>query len=162
MPTWLRDQPFGILLVSLMVIVFCRAQATYWLGRLARAGANRTRLSRYLEGGRGNRATQLLDRYGLPAITLSFLTVGLQTAINATAGVLGIRWPRYTVAMLPGCLAWALIYATVGFAALEAWVALAAHSPYAPWIAVLVVVAVVVAVVLIRRRRRAQTSVIAE
>ncbi len=158
MPEWLRDQPFALAVAILMGIVFCRAQATYWLGRLARAGVRRTRLSTYLEGARGNRATQLLDRYGLPAITLSFLTVGIQTAVNGSAGLLGITWIRYTIAMVPGCLAWALIYATVGFAALEAWFALAARSAYAPWAALALVAAIVVTVVVVRRRRRGQES----
>lgn len=159
MPEWLRDLPFGLAVGTLMLIVFCRAQATYWLGRLTRTGVRKTRLAGYLEGARGSRATQLLDRYGLPAITLSFLTVGIQTAVNASAGVLGITWPRYTIAMVPGCLAWALIYATVGFAAIEAWFALAAHSPYAPLVVVALVAAIVTVVIVHRRRRsRATTS----
>ena len=54
-------------------------------------------------------------------------------------------WVRYTIAMLIGCVAWALIYATVGFAAVEAAMALAAHSPW-------VLVAVVVLVAAVRRR----------
>ena len=62
---------------------------------------------------------------------MSFLTVGLQTVVNAAAGLIRMPWVRYTIAMLIGCVAWALIYATVGIAAVEACIALAAHSPWA-------------------------------
>ncbi|MFV0458387.1 MAG: DedA family protein [Actinomycetales bacterium] len=151
MSAWLDGLPFGVAIATLFVIVLARAQATYWLGRLARSGAHRTRVAAMLEGPRGRRASELLDRYGLPAITLSFLTVGLQTAINAGAGVLGIRWPRYTLAMLPGCLAWATIYATIGFAAFEAWLKLAATSMWAAWLGLALVL--LLAVVLWRRHR---------
>ena len=52
-------------------------------------------------------------------MTVSFLTVGLQTVVNAAAGLIRMPWIRYTVAMLIGCIAWAAIYATVGIAAVE-------------------------------------------
>ena len=62
-------------------------------------------------------------------------------------------WIRYTIAMLIGCVAWALIYATVGIAAVEAAVALAAHSPWALVALLAVVIGVVVAVIVVWRRR---------
>ena len=64
-------------------------------------------------------------------MTVSFLTIGFQTVVNAAAGLIRMPWVRYTIAMLIGCVAWALIYATVGIAAVEAGIALAAHSPWA-------------------------------
>jgi membrane protein DedA with SNARE-associated domain len=68
-------------------------------------------------------------------------------------------WVRYTIAMLIGCVAWALIYATVGFATVEAGIALATHSPWMLVAVVLLVVAVVVAIVIARRRRSVRGTV---
>jgi membrane protein implicated in regulation of membrane protease activity len=57
-----------------------------------------------------------------------------------------------------GCVAWALIYATVGIAAVEAALALAARSPWALIGVLTVVLGVVLAMVVSRRRRRAATD----
>jgi membrane protein DedA with SNARE-associated domain len=146
--------PFGIAVTALFVIVLLRAQATYWIGRGVIAGALHTRLAARLNGPRTTRAIALLNRYGPPVVTVSFLTVGFQTVANAAAGLIRMPWVRYTAAMLIGCIMWALIYATVGFAALEAAMALAAHSPWLLVGVVALLVAAVVAVVITRRRRR--------
>ncbi len=158
MPSWIIEQRFEVALGALFVIVFCRAQATYWLGRAAAAGVGRTRLSARFTGPKLSRARSLLERWGLPLVTVSFLTVGLQTAVNATAGLLAIAWPRYTLAMIPGCVAWAGIYLTVGFAAIEAWARLAAHSPWAPWLVALALVCVGVLWWRLLRSRRPEPS----
>ena len=57
---------------------------------------------------------------------------------------------RYTIAMVIGCIAWAVIYATVGIAAVEAAIALAAHSPWA-LAAAIVLIAVLVAAIVVWR-----------
>ncbi|WP_372592948.1 DedA family protein [Actinotalea sp.] len=155
MPSWVQSGPFALVYVFLLVVVFFRAQATYWLGRAVAAGAVHSRLARYVEGPRVRRATEVIDRWGLPVIPLSFLTIGFQTAVNAGAGLLRIRWTRYTVAMIPGCLLWAAIYAAGGLAAFEAGVALAARSPWALAGAVVAVAVLVTAMVVVARRRRA-------
>lgn len=153
----LAGLPFGGLVAALFAIVFCRAQATYWLARGARRGAAATRWGRWVDGPGVERASRALTRWGPPAVTLSFLTVGLQTVMNAAAGASRMRWPVYLVAMLPGCAAWALIYATVGFAVLWAVVGSVAGSPAGVAVLVLLgVVAAVVVTVLVVRRRRAR------
>jgi membrane protein DedA with SNARE-associated domain len=154
MPSWITSQPFVLAFGALLIVVFFRAQGTYWIGRAARAGALQTRLAGRLTGPRMTRATAALNKWGLPLVTVSFLTVGFQTFVNAAAGLARMRWPRYTLAMLPGCVAWAAIYATVGLAAFEAWVALSVRSAWAPWTlsAVLVPAAIVVVVRLLHRR----------
>lgn len=152
------EQPLAVAIGLLFVIVFCRAQATYWIGRAARRGADASRLGARLAEPKANHAIQLIDRWGLPIIPLSFLTVGIQTAVNGTAGLLRIGWPRYTLAMLPGCLAWAVIYATVGFAVVQAWLGAAARSPWFASAALLLVVAIVTAIVVRRRRSRRQAD----
>jgi membrane protein DedA with SNARE-associated domain len=153
MPTWFEGMPFGIAVAALFVIVLLRAQATYWIGRGVIAGALRTRFASRLSGPRVTRAIALLNRYGPPVVTVSFLTVGFQTVANAAAGLIRMPWIRYTVAMVIGCVMWALIYATIGFAALDAAMALAAHSPWLLVGVIALLVAIVGAVVLTRRRR---------
>lgn len=157
MPTWFEGMPFGIAVAALFLIVLLRAQATYWIGRGVIAGALHTRFAARLSGPRTTRAIALLNRYGPPVVTVSFLTVGFQTVANAAAGLIRMPWLRYTVAMLIGCIMWALIYATVGFAAFDAAMALAAHSPWLLVAALVLIVAVVAAVVVVRRRRRRAT-----
>ena len=67
------------------------------------------------------RAETLVRRFGAPVVALGFLTVGVQTAVNLASGVLRMPLVRFEVAALVGSLAWAGIYATVGFAVVEAW-----------------------------------------
>src|SRR6478672_429088 len=145
--------PFGIAVTALFVIVLLRAQATYWIGRGVIAGALHTRFADKLTGPRTTRAIDLLNRWGPPVVTVSFLTVGFQTVANAAAGLIRMPWVRYTVAMLIGCVAWAAIYATVGIAAVEGMLALAAHSPWALGALVVFLIGAVVAVIVFRRRR---------
>lgn len=154
MPTWFDGMPFGITVAALFAIVLLRAQATYWIGRGVIAGALRTRFADKLTGPRTTRAVELLTKWGPPVVTVSFFTVGFQTVANAAAGLIRMPWLRYTIAMLIGCVAWALIYATIGFAAFDAAMALAAHSPWLLVAVILALVAVVVAVIVRRRRRR--------
>ncbi|MEK6345041.1 MULTISPECIES: VTT domain-containing protein [Curtobacterium] len=153
MPSFLDDLPFWPLVATLLVIVFCRAQATYWLARLAVSGASRSRWGRWLDSAAVRRGSALLDRFGLPVVSVSFLTVGLQTVLNAAAGVARVPWWRYTVAMLIGCVAWALVYATVGLALFWAVLAAFAGSPWGVVAIALVVAAGGVGWVVLRRRR---------
>ena len=153
MPSWLEGKPFAITFAVLFVIVLLRAQGTYWLGRGVTAGVLHTRFASKVTGPRTTKAIASLNRWGLPLVTVSFLTIGFQTVVNGAAGLIRMPWFRYTIAMLIGCVAWALIYATVGIAAFEAALALAAHSPWALIALLAVVIGVVVAVIVVRRRR---------
>lgn len=152
MPSWLDGKPFVITFSVLFAIVLVRAQATYWLGRGITAGVLHTPLATRISGPRTTRAIESLNRWGPPLVTVSFLTIGFQTVVNAAAGLIRMPWVRYTIAMLIGCVAWAAIYATVGIAAVEAGLALAAHSPWALAAAAAVIAGVVVAIVVLRRR----------
>ena len=73
------------------------------------------------------------------------------------AGLTRMGFMRYLVAMLPGCLAWALIYATVGFAAFYGTVALAARSPWA-LAGGIALVGVGIGVLVARHRRRIERT----
>jgi len=159
-PSWIQEGPFALVYTFLFVVVFLRAQATYVIGRAVAAGALRSRWARYVEGPRVRRATDVIDRWGMPVIPLSFLTIGFQTAVNAGAGLLRIRWPRYTLAMIPGCVVWAAVYSVGGLAAFEAGVTLAAQSPWILAAVSLAVALVISGSVIVARRRRRRAEVV--
>ncbi len=87
-----------------------------------------------------------MRRFGAPAVTLGFLTVGVQTAINASAGMLRMPQRRFLPAVTLGAALWSLVYTTVGFTVVDAWL-----GDLSWWWAV-VAVGVVVAIVLVSRR----------
>ncbi len=154
--------PFAGVVGVLFVIVFLRAQGTYWLGRGIAAGSIRSslgsRLGARLSGPGLGRAVALLHRWGPIAVTLSFFTVGVQTMVNGAAGLTRMPFLRYAIAMVPGCVAWAFIYATVGLTAFYAAVSAAAGSP---WALLAVVGAATGTVWAVRRRRAARGAVAA-
>lgn len=120
----IAEQPFGIAFATLFVIVMLRANATYWLGRGALLGGKISRkAAHHLEGPHMQRAQRLSARYGVIAVPLSFLTIGVQTAINASAGFTRMPLRRYLPAVTVGCVMWALLYSTVG---MVGWAAIAA------------------------------------
>jgi len=157
-PSWLEGKPFAVTFAVLFVIVLLRAQGTYWLGRGVTAGVLHTRIADKITGPRTTKAIASLNRWGPALVTVSFLTIGFQTVINGAAGLIRMPWIRYTIAMLIGCVAWAFIYATVGIAAVEAGIALAARSPWALIVVLAAALGVVIAFIVIRRRR-ARTDV---
>lgn len=149
---------FGVALAALFAIVMIRVNVTYWIGRGAVAGFAHTRFGRSLERPKAARAQVLIQRWGPYAVVLSFLTIGLQTAINLAAGAARMPLRRYLPAAIAGSLMWALLYATVGLAALEAWLAVAAASPVGAGLGVAALAAVIVWVVVARKRRSAAKS----
>ncbi|WP_225754759.1 DedA family protein [Actinotalea sp. Marseille-Q4924] len=153
MPSWLESWPFLWLYLFFVLGAALRSQALYWLGRGVAAGALRTRWAERLDGPRTRRAVRLIERWGMPVVPLSFLTVGLQSAVHGASGLLRLHWLRYTLWSVPGWLVWALVWSGGGTVALYGSVALAAESPWA-LAGVVVVVATVVTVLVLRRRRR--------
>ena len=151
---FLDGRPFWVVYLSLFAIVLARAQATYWLGRAIGAGVHRSALARRL-GSRLARAERLVGRYGPPAVTVSFVTVGLQTAMNLVAGTMRMRFGRYLLAMVIGSLVWALLYSLGGLAVLAAWWHLFTTSPALAITIAVLAAAVITALVLHRRTRRA-------
>lgn len=157
-PSWASS---GLpLFIFLFFVVFHRAQLTYWLGRgaakgaLASAGKNglRGKIAAWFEGPVPKYGARLLEQWGIVIIPLCFLTVGVQTAVNAGAGVVRMSWKKYTLAMIPGCIAWSIMY---GLGMLAVWMAVvraAAGSVWA-WLGLLAVAAVVATLVLVKRRR---------
>ena len=131
--------PFLAVYGAFFLVVLARSNATYWAGRGLRAGGRRTRWGARLDGPAVSRTEAVVRRFGAPLVALSFLTVGVQTLVNAAAGALRMPLSRYVPATVVGSLAWAGLYTTVGFAVVEAWVG---DLPW--WWAGLGVVAVVV------------------
>ena len=155
--------PFGVAVAALFAIVMIRVNVTYWLGRGAVAGFAHTRFAHTrfgasLQRPKAAQAQALIQRWGPYAVVLSFLTIGLQTAVNLAAGAARMPLRRYLPAAVVGSIIWAVLYATIGLAALEAWLAVAAASPVGAGLLVTAAVAVIVWVVVARRRRSAAKS----
>lgn len=137
------------------VVVLLRAQATYWIARLVTAhvlshthpsGGWRARIHAWLRGDSARHGVDLVRRWGAPAVTISFLTVGAQTVVNAAAGVVRMPFGRYLVAMLPGCAAWALVWTTIGMSAFYAALGAGLATPWAVVLAGVALLAVTAAV----------------
>ncbi|WP_447644949.1 VTT domain-containing protein [Nocardioides zeae] len=115
------DQPVAIAFALLWLVATLRGGATYGLGRgLRGASARSDRTARLLARPEVARAETTVRRFGAPAVTLCFLTVGVQTAVNLAAGLLRMPLRRYVPALLLGAALWATIYVTVGIAVLSA------------------------------------------
>jgi len=149
--TW--DAPYPLIVAALFVIVMLRANGTYWLGRAVETGAHRTRISRVMDTAGYRRATDRLNRWGPPVVTLSFLTVGVQTLVNLAAGATRMPLRRYLPAVSTGCALWALLYGTVRFVGFEALGLLWGRSPALTVGIVLLAVAASTAFVVTRVRR---------
>lgn len=146
---WLRDAPFGWAFAFLFLLAMARANTTYWIGRGIAAGVEHTRFQHVLTGPIYRRAERFIQRWGVFAIPLSFMTVGIQTAVNASAGVARMPVLRYLPAVIVGCLIWATIYSTVGMAVIYAWLALGWQ-----WIVAGALVLLIATLAWIRYRRR--------
>ncbi len=156
----LRAWPYPATVASLFVIVMLRANATYWVGRAARAGATRTRFRRVLASPAFVRAQQLVARWGAPVVTVSFLTVGIQTVVNLAAGATRMPLRRYLPAVTIGGVIWAFLYATAGFVTLAAWRRL--YDLSAPTASALLIVLALALVVFVVRQLRIRDEVNAD
>lgn len=105
---------------AFFVIAMLRSNGTYWAGRGLRAGGARTSMAERLDRPAVHRMESLVTRWGGPAVAVSFLTVGVQTLINAAAGALRMPLARYVPATIVGSLLWATLYTSVGVALWEA------------------------------------------
>lgn len=147
--------PFMWAFSILFVIVMLRSNATYWAGRGVAAGGRKTRLHKYLNSAAVLRAEKAIARWGAPAVAVSFLTIGFQTAVNAAAGLGRMPLRRYVPATVVGSVLWACIYASIGLAAFDAAAAAVAGSPLA--LAALAGIVVLVAgVIVVGKRRKAR------
>jgi membrane protein DedA with SNARE-associated domain len=166
LPEFLQDHPFWLVFTALTALAMARGQATYWLARIVgdqaarladgvRAsdaiGPRRAAIAAWLHGREVSRGARALRSWGLVAIPLGYLTVGFQTLVLAAAGVVKVPWGVFTLAQLPGALAWAGIYSTIGWAVWEAALAALTGHP-AGLVGLLALLLVVVSTVVINRR----------
>lgn len=167
MGDFLDSGPFIWVFLFLLFVVFCRAQATYWLGYFiaSKLTSNvpqdgwRRKLYNWSESDAVINGIGTLHRRGWIIIPLSFLTVGFQTIIQLAAGLTRMAPPKYTLAMFPGCIAWAIIYSTIGFSVWNALLATFAGSPAG--VATLIGLIILI-IVLVWLRKRAQEKLINE
>ncbi|MEU4657852.1 VTT domain-containing protein [Streptomyces sp. NPDC023723] len=138
---------------GLYAIVLLRAGGTYAVGRLAGAGARRSRFAGRYSPDRFRRVERAIQRWGAPVVAVSFLTVGFQTVANFLAGSMRMPLPRYLPALFVGGAAWALIYATAGLGVLELLERLFAEQTAFGVAAVAVVLLAVCGAVVYRRRK---------
>ncbi len=148
---WLDGMHVLVLLAVGVAGSAVRSQMTYWLGRGIARGVE-SRWQDALTRPAMRRATEAIQRRGMPVVPLSFGTVGFQTAVNAAAGVLRIPWLTYTLWAVPGWFLWSAIWMGGGLAAVLGGAALAAQSPWV--LAVVVLAGAVGALALVRRRRQ--------
>ena len=149
------------LFVFLFVVVLLRAQATYWLARGAASGAVLATgrqgflgtMARWFDGPIPRKGAAMLDKWGLIVIPLCFLTVGIQTAVNAGAGLVRMRWSTYTIAMIPGCVLWALLYGLGTLAVFAAAIRAVAGSPWG-WAGLTLIATLIAAKIAWGRRKR--------
>lgn len=122
-----------------------------------RGAAARAHVERLLRTPTARRGLALVHRFGPFAVLFAYLTVGVQTAVFVGAGLVRMPYPRFLTASVPGSVAWAFVWGTVGLGAVWAAVRLATASPWG-LAAVLLAVAALVTWVLVRRRSRARRA----
>ncbi|WP_434080591.1 DedA family protein [Sanguibacter sp. Z1732] len=133
--------PFWAVYVVLFLMAMARGQMMYWIGRIPTEQALkrtapttgwRARAHRWLSDGGADAGVRSIQRWGLPVVSFCYVTVGFQSLVQAAAGMLRIPLLWYILAQIPGSLAWAAIYSTIGFGLWAAIIAAAAGSPAGP------------------------------
>lgn len=150
--------PYPLAVLALAAVAFIRGNLTYWLGQAAQAGAGKTRARRWMHSPGYRRAQRWVNRWGPPMVSVSFLTIGLQTLINLAAGVTRMPQRRYLPAVAVGAVLWGFLYATVGFVTFAAWAKLYALSPLAAILSLVVLIGALVTFILAQLRGRAPTE----
>ena len=150
MKDWFDALPIEVALAFMWVVGIVRTSIVYALGaRAAEGGARLDRIRKAMDSPLYRTARRLINRWGVIAVPLCFLTVGLQTAVIITTGFTKMPLRRWVPAMLVGTFMWACIYTTIGFAILAA-------LGLEPWmfpLALAIVITVLVIVTQLRERR---------
>ena len=96
-----------------------------------------------------------IHRWGVAIVPASYLLPGTKTVVNTAAGVTRMPFARYLPAMILGCAAHGVIYATIGWAA---WTSLVAAFAGSPWGLAALLALAAIAVVHVRRRARRRAA----
>ena len=151
------NAPWFVVAAGLFVIVMVRANGTYWLGRALAAGTARSKHASMLQSPGYVRAARWIETWGAPVVTVSFLTIGLQTLVNLAAGATRMSMRRYLPAVTIGCVLWAMLYSTVGIVGFEAFIALHRVNRGLAW-GLLLVAALTLVWFILRRVRAARAG----
>lgn len=150
MKEWFDALPIEAALAFMWVVGIVRTSIVYALGALAaEGGARLDRIRKAMDSPLYRKARAFINRWGVIAVPLCFLTVGLQTAVIITTGFTKMPLRRWVPAMLVGTFIWACIYTTIGFAILAA-------LGLEPWmfpLALALVITVMVIAAQLRERR---------
>lgn len=169
METW-RDYPFALAFGFFFFLAMARGQGTYWLARyVTEQTLKRTQpkdgwqatVHSWLSSNAVDRGRHAVQRCGVAAVPLAYLTIGVQTVILASAGVIRMKWLRFTTAQVFGAIAWGLIYSTIGFAVWAAFFETAMRDRRVLVVLAVVLVTLIVAVshrIASRRRLRREAA----
>ena len=144
----IHSLPYPWVFLFFWCLAMMRSHTMYWIGRGITAGTARTRWVSLLESPVYARAQAWSARWGVLAVPVSFLTVGIQSVIQLSAGVARMPLRRYVAATAAGAIAWAAVYTTIGMAILTAWIT----GPTGRVVSLLMVTALVLVVVARRSR----------
>ena len=147
---WIRSLPYPWVFLFFWCLAMMRSHTMYWIGRGITAGTARTRWVSLIESPMYARAQAWSARWGVLAVPMSFLTVGLQSFIQISAGVARMPLRRYVVATAAGAIVWAAVYTTIGMAIVTAWLT----GPTGRIVIILVAAALVAFIVLRRLGRQ--------
>ena len=146
----IHSLPYPWVFLFFWCLAMMRSHTMYWIGRGVTAGTAHTRWSSLLESPMYARAQSWSARWGVLAVPMSFLTVGLQSFIQISAGVARMPLRRYVAATAAGAIVWATVYTTIGMAILTAWLT----GPTGRIVIILVAAALVAFIVLRRLGRQ--------
>ena len=144
----IHSLPYPWVFLFFWCLAMMRSHTMYWIGRGITAGTARSRWVSLLESPVYARAQAWSARWGVLAVPVSFLTVGIQSVIQLSAGVARMPLRRYVAATAAGAIAWAAVYTTIGMAILTAWLT----GPTGRLICLLMLTALALAVVIRRSR----------
>ena len=146
----IHSLPYPWVFLFFWCLAMMRSHTMYWIGRGVTAGTAHTRWSSLLESPMYARAQSWSARWGVLAVPMSFLTVGLQSFIQISAGVARMPLRRYVAATAAGAIVWAAVYTTIGMAIVTAWLT----GPTGRIVIILVAAALVAFIVLRRLGRQ--------
>lgn len=152
----------AVMLIGLFLVVTigCCAgdHVGYLLGRRYGKRLRETRLVGKLGVEHWDRAVAALHKHGALAIVLTRLLPVVRTLTPATAGVAGLRYPKFLFASLLAGLLWSAVYVFAGAAAGASIHAVERFIGQAGWIVFAVLAVLVLGVLLWRKRRKRATE----
>src|SRR5690625_410598 len=129
----------------------------YLIGRRAGPAIAGSRLVRRLGAKHWRRATDLVHRFGAPALVIGRLVPGVRTLVGVTAGALGMRYRHYVLASCAAADVWSGVWVWGGSALGQLLAAIELHEGLL--LAGILMVAVVVGrFALARRAARAESG----